>query len=127
MPIYPPPMKRNSCPVTPLEDVHRLLASPERRAVLVRLHEAATEAERVPDRTDPFSLHLDAIVDYLLTADVPGVADVSPADLRVRLHHVHLPMLGTVPGITYDAASHQIAYAPMPVTETAIRIDREFR
>jgi hypothetical protein len=36
-------------------------------------------------------------------------------------------MLGTVPGITYDAASHRITYAPTPVTETAIRIDREFR
>lgn len=127
-------MKRNPRSATTQGDVHRLLADPERRAILAYLHRLATtsatatvpETGRTSRGSDPFPLHLDTLADRLVTADVPATVDTSSNDLRVRLHHVHLPMFDTFPGITYDPTSKRIEYAPTPVTERAVEICDEF-
>lgn len=112
-------------PTVSRSEVHRLLASPERRAILMHLHRAATSASIGPDaERGPYRTDLAALVDRLVAADVPAAVGVSPTDLRIRLHHVHLPMLDAVPGtgVSYDPAANRIEYVPTPLVQTAVEL-----
>lgn len=79
------------------DERYRLLSNAQRRATIRALD----------DRTGPVSLSTLA-ADVVRRRRAEG-AECDPDDVRIQLHHVHLPQLGEAGLLRYDRAENEIS------------------
>jgi DNA-binding transcriptional ArsR family regulator len=82
----------------------RILADPIRRYVLCYLDEQETPV--------PFDRFATRVTAWHIDSDLDAVDDAALTEMRMALHHVHLPKLAEAGYLEYDRDTHTIRRGP---------------
>lgn len=89
-----------------LDDAFETFAHPLRRELLCLLHERG---------------YATSDIDQLSRALAVSFEDTTAHDIRIQLHHFHLPKLQSVGFIEFDHRNDDIRYQPHPFVDRIIR------